>query len=363
VSVKPAQPGAERLAELLLRSGRRVDFERLEPLTRNVFNSASGGVWRLRDETGGQVLKVLHPPTADSSDRGEWAASADPGHWNYWRREAHVYQSELPRRHWSAHGLRGPESLGLTELETGSLVIWLEEVRGTPGVLAGAGALIEVGRRLGRAQAARLGKTLPEPWLAADWLRDYVASRQVAAELDWRHPVAREAWPAALRADLSWLWDNRDELLAATDKLPRTLCHHDVWPMNVVFDAAGPVLLDWAFVGPGPVGEDAANLILDSFLDGLIDLEHFEALHDGVLAAYSGAFGDTLDPRAVRRAIMITGAAKYCWLAPRMLTWLERSLRNPGLAAYDTRSAPERFAGRVRVLTAIAHWGRAALDG
>ncbi|WP_164465998.1 hypothetical protein [Actinoplanes teichomyceticus] len=64
------------------------------------------------------------------------------------------------------------------------------------------------------------------------------------------------------------------------------------------------------------------------------------------------------DPALVERAIMTTGAAKYFWLAPRMIDTLMRDQR---AVAYDARGGPERFAGRAPVLEVIARWAREAL--
>jgi hypothetical protein len=62
----------------------------------------------------------------------------------------------------------------------------------------------------------------------------------------------------------------------------------------------------------------------------------------------------------VRRAIAVTGAAKYCWLAPLMLG---RLAEGSGPTWYDRRSAEQVLAGRLGMLTLVAGWGRQALAG
>ena len=55
----------------------------------------------------------------------------------------------------------------------------------------------------------------------------------------------------------------------------------------------------------------------------------------------------------------MTGAAKYYWLAPRMLI---AAASAPRKAAYDTRDLAETFTGRAPVLSLITAWARAALS-
>ncbi len=179
--------------------------------------------------------------------------------------------------------------------------------------------------------------------------------------MPWEHPLLAD-WPERLRADLAALWRRRAELFALADTLPRTLCHHDVWPMNLIWSQAGPVLLDWAFVGPGALGEDPANLVLDSVADGHTPVERLPeieaAVQAGYLAGLAGAGAD-LDPALVRRAVAVTGAAKYCWFAPRALPGLARAAP---AGSYDTDGPAERARRWRPVCELLARWYHEALD-
>ncbi len=332
--------------------------ETAQSLTHNQLNQATGGIWRVRRGGGTAILKLATPGRPDGA--AHWPAGTDPGHWNYWQREVLAYRTGLPSTAYP--GIGAADLLEARDRADGSVALWLADVAGTPGAGWSTGQLGDLAHRLGTGQARWLGRPPAYPWLSRDWLRGYSGSRPVSATPDWAHPLVA-GWPRRVTEGLDRLWQRHTELFALADALPQTLCHHDVWPMNLLWTGPGPVLLDWAFVGPGAIGEDAANLIFDCFADGLIDVGRLPEIESAVTEGYLAgllAGGAELEPELVRRAVAVTGAAKYCWFAPRGVATL---LAGPLRGSYDAGGSAAEVAARwFPLCELLVDWTAAALD-
>jgi hypothetical protein len=337
----------------------------VEPLTHNAVNAATGGIWRVRGDRAGAICKVFRPPAHPPVGSPRWQTSDEPTHWNYWRREYLAYTTGFASRAYAGTGIRPPALLDARERPDGAVVLWLAEVTGAPGMSWPVEWIADFAYRLGAGQARHAGRVPDEPWLSRNWLAQYVADRRpgLPDPVPWDHPAAA-VWPDRVRAHARTLWDRRADLVARAGRAPRTLCHLDVWPMNLIADGPGPVLLDWAFVGEGGLGEDIANLIVDSFADGLMDLSRLPALAAQATDAYLAglrAGGWSGPPDEIRQAVAAAGAAKYCWLAPALLS-RAASGGLAGPANYDREASEVRVRERFgRLLDLLVDWAERVL--
>lgn len=320
-------------------------------------NPLSGVTRDVRREADG-IRKVLSrrrdaPP--------HWAASDQPRHWNYWLREALVYSTELPAR----LGLGAPRLIDIATVGD-DVELLLEEVIGRHGAtltIDDLGATAEVlGRSQGRAQ-------LPsEPWLSHRFLTAYSGSRPVDWSLldsaeRWGAPLMRARFSARLRDGLLRMHEERQALLAILARLPRTVCHLDVWPNNLFRRPDGQVvLLDWAFVGDGAIGEDIGNLIPDSAFDLLLPLDVLDILDERLTAAYVRGLrqgGWAGDQRLARIGICASGI-KYDWLTAFCLEHGD-SQAHLDYGRHRMVDADARYAARAAGLALCARWADEAL--
>jgi hypothetical protein len=331
-----AQPTAE---ELLKRLGVDLADACAEELAHNRW--LRPGVWRIRTGNGQRaVLKYIciGRPQGETAWDAHWTASdLDPHRWTYWCREPLAYQADLPGAY-AGSGIVAPACLAADVTHTDAVLL-LGRVDGRPGEFWPAAEHRPAAEALGRAQAPFLiGRDLPAvPWLTLQFLRDYSSEKPAPWELldddeVWGHPVVRETFPNGLREGVQLVHASRERLYQVSESLPRTLCHLDLWPKNLTRRANGQiVLLDWAFVGLGAIGEDPGNLVPDSVFDHFISAAEMPALEqvvfEGYLAGLREAGWDD-DPRLVRLG-MWSSAVKYDWLAAFALSQvsLERQYR------------------------------------
>ncbi|HEX2097692.1 MAG TPA: phosphotransferase, partial [Rubrobacteraceae bacterium] len=134
---------------------------------------------------------------------------------------------------------------------------------------------------------------LDHPWLTRRFLRDYVLSKPadrgiLYSDDAWRLPLVRYNFPDGLRRGLVRLHEERESFFSLMERLPRALCHLDVWPHNLFAKVDGSfILVDWSFVGEGALGEDIGNLVTDSVFDLFVPAE---ALLNSMKPCLGGTF-------------------------------------------------------------------------
>jgi hypothetical protein len=249
------------------------------------------------------VLKMAQSrANVGAVDMGE---GDDSTHWNYWKREMVVFQSDLLGH--LPTGFAAPRCFGVEERPGDVIWLWLEEivdVEDAPWSLDRYGL---AACHFGRFNGAYLsGRPLPAySWLSIGllryWCRHFDTGARPFYDLQrrpgvWDHPLVRRIYPPSDANPFLHLLVNRERFLAALDACPQTVCHKDAYPTNLMRrkgedERDETVALDWALTGIGSVGEELAQLIVGA----LDSLEAAEAgdMDQVLFAAYLDGLRDS----------------------------------------------------------------------
>jgi hypothetical protein len=223
------------------------------------------------------------------------AAGRAADHWCYGERELLAYRSGFVAD--LAEGLESPSYLGHHRDRAGRQHLWLEDL-GSLDEAWSVDTHAWAARCLGRFNGAYLtGVPIPElPWLSREWLRGWLAEtttavRALPAHRD--HPLVRRVYPPDVAAGIAEVWDHRERLLEALTALPHTLCHNDAFRRNLARRSGHLVGLDWAFVGPGPIGAELSPLISATSALAEVSPDDRDALEHAAVSAYLAGLRDT----------------------------------------------------------------------
>lgn len=347
--------------------GRIARFGEARRLTSNPY--LTDGIWRVSSSAGEWILKKVTRPSSLRGDKwaDHWTRGAESStNWNYWMRESMSYSSGLVESFQSG-GISAPVCLG-THVEADAAYIALGAARLTPASQWTLDDYAAASQSLGVAQA----HLLPRPDVQEEW--PSWLSRGFVAQYDKAKPFARtlvndpQAWDgidklcrAGQRDRLRAFVASADELTHILSRLPQTLCHNDYWTRNL-FGSAGEIqLIDWGFVGVGPIGADIGNLVPSAILDGFVDPDDFESLESIALNAYleglrRGGYEGPDDRAALG---MFAASLKYVWLVPAMLE--SASQPDPVVyAGYGQVDPWEWLATCLKALDRLADWSERA---
>jgi len=252
------------------------------------FSGSTVQRWQGEAQTGhgvqpwSLIRKSLTPSTG----------SAQPTAWDYWQREALVYQSsilaDLPA------DLVAPRCFAITEQSGEELWLWLEDMGNVeddewPLERYGVAA-----RHFGQFNGAYLvGRPLPpEAWWGGADVRNRLALAEPGIhELPHlrHHPLFAELLAGDRVERILHLWAERERLLAGLARLPQTLCHRDAFRRNLMTRQSADgceqtVVLDWAATGLGVPGEELVPLFATTLSFVAVPLTRIAEL-DGVLFA------------------------------------------------------------------------------
>ena len=336
------------------------------PLTHNPKNAVTHTINRITHNGQLAVEKVLTSQNKEDTPT-DWLASTTLNHWNYWQREALVYQSDLAF-HLNGTSTRLANLLTVDE-QNDKIAITLENINGKTGHQLTLSDYTKIALAWGKAQGHLFQQPWQQPWLSTRFLFDYTHSKTVDYSLlddnqAWQQPLIKDNWPQSLRDDLIFLYQHRSQLYEIVESSERVPCHLDFWPNNVFLDKNNLLVpIDWAFFGHGAWGEDIANFIPDAVFDNFVPPEALVQMQQTMIPAYLDGVtssGVQLDVEQLQ-TIIYACAVKYVWLGPLLLEQASRK-HQQAYGGQVLQDASQQYRNRGAALQFLCGWAKQAIS-
>jgi hypothetical protein len=329
------------------------------PLSHHKIIDTTGGLYcfsgRGRDAEGERpwsvVLKILNGSGDDSQNQR---------HPTYWRREVLAFQSGLLS---SLPGpIVAPRGYGVREYDGGAW-IWMEHIVEATERRWSPEDYRLAARQFGAFAGAYLGG-VPRP--DAPWLTDGVCRGMLAdgeffaVYMDpaqpgnaWESDVTQQWFPEPRRSRTLAVWADKRLFFDAFDRPPQVFCHLDSHRRNLMIrrSAVGTpeiVAIDWSFCGRGPIGADAAVLVMDSLFYFELEPTAVKELEANVLDGYLTGLHDAGwhgDPALIRLGYTAEVALWYAATLPGWTAYLLGEVKRAETTQQFGRTVEEIAAG------------------
>jgi hypothetical protein len=263
-----------------------------------------------QERTWSVVLKGTGPSEIPSNNDPAWP--------EYWKREVLAYQSGVLKQ--LPAGIIAPRCYAVDELPNGECRIWLEDIQQVEGEWTMEQHHLTA-RHLGQFNGAYLaGHPLPAqaewmlPGRTRQWVENIPPDRDRLmqfSETTMGHWLPKQSVERLVR-----LWEQRQVLLAALDRLPTCFCHHDAFRRNLMLrktdnDTLETVAIDWSYTGYGKVGQEIGLTTGTSLFFMEVPATRAKELDEAVFSGYCAGLreaGWEGDLRLARFGYTVTAA-------------------------------------------------------
>jgi hypothetical protein len=295
----------------------------------------NGGLWRVsavsRRGSGPFSAVVKRTGASYLGTSPVWRCRSAPDDPQWWGREAAFYSSDLAVFGWTG-GVRAARCYTLDDHDD-CRDLWLEDV----DIPADMGAYERAGAGLARWQVATIDST--HSWLSHDWIPTHIRRHDLDNERTLAHPGWRSAIERGLDPMLRDVVKARitdpTEIRRRLLEFPQVLTHHDFHYKNVGTVSDEVVIIDWAYVGWGPIGHDVGYLAMD-ITSGLGPVDEvWYAMQSSYCAGLVEA-GWTGNLAVVRRSMEVSTWLRLGWAIDHVLTMADQ-MSDEALAEVSSR--------------------------